>query len=155
METPSEPPTGARRPQNPLDTAAAADAIVPGPTTWRVLSHVGAYGFYILPLFGDLIPTFLIWMTKGREDAEVERHARAALNFQLTVWIMKLVVAPLCLIMIGFPALLVLLVIDFALPLVAAVRASEGKFFEYPVAFELVRPHEAPGSIEPDPLPGS
>jgi len=116
----------------------ASEAVTPGPTTWRVLSHLGAYGFYVLPVFGDLIPTFVIWMTKGREDPEVERHARAALNFQLSIWIMKLVTIPLCLILIGIPALAILMLIDFVLPLAAAIRASSGKFFEYPLAFELI-----------------
>ncbi|QDU69934.1 DUF4870 domain-containing protein [Engelhardtia mirabilis] len=136
MERPQEP-LRARRPSTPVD---AAEAVTPGPTTWRVLSHLGAYGFYVLPILGDLIPIFVIWITKGREDPEVERHARASLNFQLSIWIMKLVTIPLCLILIGFPALAVLILIDLALPLVAAIRAGNGKFFEYPLAFELIGP---------------
>ena len=141
-------PHRARRPQDPVE---AAEAVVPGPTTWRVLAHLGAYGFYVLPLFGDLIPPLVIWLTKGREDPEVERHARASLNFQLSVWIMKLVTIPLIFLLIGIPALLVLVAIDFVLPLVAAVRAGGGRYFEYPVAFELIGPPEGRGAAANEP----
>lgn len=130
-------PPGARRPETPVD---AAEAAVPGPTTWRVLAHLGAYGFWVLPLFGDLIPPLVIWLTKGREDPEVERHARASLNFQLSIWLMKLITIPLCLILIGLPALLVLVAVDLILPLAAAIRAGSGRYFEYPLAFEFIGP---------------
>ena len=117
------------------------DAVVPGDTTFRVLSHLGAYGFYVFPFFGDLIIPFVIWITKGRHDPAVERHARASLNFQITVWLMKLLCLPLTVILIGIPALVILFAIDLFLPVVAAIRASKGKEWRYPLDFELIKPH--------------
>ncbi|MGH8872840.1 MAG: DUF4870 domain-containing protein [Acidimicrobiia bacterium] len=114
---------------------------------WQVLSHASAFIQVIgLP---SLIGPLIIWLIK-RDDQAVEPHARAALNFQLSlliyfvvggllaflfaITVIGLVVAiPLVLI------LLVLVVLELIFALLASLAASRGELYIYPMSLELIK----------------
>lgn len=70
--------------------------------------------------------------------AYVQRQAKAALNFQLTMFIAWVVTLALMFVLVGFLLVVPLALVEIVSCIVAAVRASEGKPVNY-VAIRFVR----------------
>lgn len=115
--------------------------------TWRVLAHASAFiQFLGVP---SVVGPLIVWLLR-RDDPIVEPHARAALNFQLSLLIYFLfggVVAFVAFVtIIGIPIaalivifLLVLLFLELLFALLATLAASRGQLYRYPMSLELVK----------------
>ena len=115
--------------------------------TWRVLAHASAF----VQLLGipSVIGPLVIWLVR-RDDPMVEPHARAALNFQLSLLIYFLVgglvavIAFLTIIGIGVAFLIaavlfVLFILELVFALMATLAASRGEFYVYPMSLHLIK----------------
>jgi uncharacterized Tic20 family protein len=69
----------------------------------------------------------------------VTHHAKEALNFHLSILIYALCCVPLCFIVIGVPLLIIIGLGGVICSIVAAVKASDGVFYQYPFAIRFVR----------------
>lgn len=98
-----------------------------------ILSHLSA-----LMGVGFVLP-FIVWLVKRHEADLVAAHAAEALNFHLSVLLYTLCLVPFCFIGIGVPFLIVLLLGSVVLAIIAAVRASDGGFYRYPLTIRLVK----------------
>lgn len=115
--------------------------------TWRVLAHASAFiQFLGVP---SVVGPLIVWLLR-RDDPVVEPHARAALNFQLSLLIYFLlggIVAVVAFVtIIGIPIaalvvifLLVLLFLELLFALLATLAASRGELYRYPMSLELVK----------------
>ncbi|HSJ36187.1 MAG TPA: DUF4870 domain-containing protein [Acidimicrobiia bacterium] len=115
--------------------------------TWRVLAHASALIQFIgIPSF---VGPLVVWLLR-REDAVVEPHAREALNFQLSliiyfaigivvgiIAVVTLVGIPLAVLIFAFLGVLLLAEVVFAI--LAALAASRGEFYRYPLSIELIK----------------
>jgi uncharacterized protein len=109
-------------------------------------AHLSAFlaAWLLLAFLGPL----LVWLLKRHDDPFIDRHAREALNFNLSLsvyGVAAVVLAiPVGLFTLGLgliPMVVVggaLLVAWVVLPIVAAVRASNGEPFHYPVTIRFV-----------------
>ena len=98
-----------------------------------ILSHLSA-------LIGvSLILPLIVWLVKKNESDLVAAHAVEALNFHLSLLIYAICAIPLCFIVIGVPLLAVLIIGSVVLAIIAAVQASDGKFFRYPLTIRMVK----------------
>lgn len=115
--------------------------------TWRVLAHASAF----IQLLGipSVVGPLVVWLVR-RDDPVVEPHARAALNFQLSVLIYFLVggvvavIAALTIIGILLTALIVILllalfVLELVFALMATLAASRGELYVYPLSLDLIK----------------
>ncbi len=98
---------------------------------WATLVHLGAILFYFLPA---LIGYFLL---KDRGPF-VRIHTRAALNFQLTVLLGYLVGFFTLWMLVGYPILLAVGVLNIAFSIAAAVAANRGQLYTYPLSVTFV-----------------
>jgi uncharacterized Tic20 family protein len=85
-----------------------------------------------------LILPLIVFLVKKGESENVAAHAKEALNFHLSLMIYGFGSLLLCMIFIGIPLLFALALMAFVLPIVAAVKASEGNFYRYPLTLRLV-----------------
>lgn len=98
-----------------------------------ILSHLSA-------LLGvGLILPFIVWLVKRNDPDPVAAHAAEALNFHLSVLLYTICAIPLCLILIGIPLLILLALGSIVLAILAALRASDGGFYRYPLTIRLVK----------------
>ena len=118
-------------------SAPPGGAVTGDERTWGMLAHLSALLGMIVP-FGNVIAPFLIWRARRDQSAFVGEHAREALNFNLSVLLGVAVCYILTWLLIGLLLLAVLVIVWFALSLRAAVRASEGYVYRYPLAFRFV-----------------
>jgi len=114
---------------------------------WQVLAHASAF----IQVVGipSLVGPFIVWLIK-RDDPAIEPHARAALNFQLSLLIYFIVGGFLALLfaitVVGLIVTIPLLIFLFALfllelifALLAALAASRGQLFDYPLSMNLIK----------------
>ena len=104
-----------------------------GDKIWSMLSHLSAlFGVgFILPL--------VVYLAMRKESDYVACNAREALNFHISVFIYGLCCIPLVFVLVGIPLLIGLVIASFVLAIIAAVKASDGECYRYPLTLRLVR----------------
>lgn len=119
---------------------------------WATAAHLSSLvGMLGIPA---VIGPLVVWLMKKDDHPFVESQAREALNFQISVLIYAVVGAIVAVIVtvltlgVGvlavIPAALVFLVGVFVLPIVAAIKASKGTNYRYPLTLRLVSgPHRS------------
>jgi uncharacterized protein len=102
--------------------------------TLAIFAHVGA-------IFFPLLAPFLIYLIKKGEnpDSFSVDQAREALNFQITCTIGMMIGAVLSLILIGIFIVYGLIMANFILCIIAAIKASDGVRYRYPMTLRLIR----------------
>jgi uncharacterized Tic20 family protein len=115
--------------------------------TWRILAHASAFiQFLGIP---SVVGPLVVWLMK-RQDPVVEPHARAAVNFQLSVLIYFFgavavaIVAALTIIGVGLTVLIALLLpvlflLELVFAVLASMAASKGELYRYPLSLDLIK----------------
>jgi uncharacterized protein len=121
--------------------AAPAPATPPteNERTWGMLAHLSALCGLIIPLLGNVLGPLLVSVARSDQSPFVAAHAKEALNFNITVSLAAIVCALLMLVFIGFLFGVALFVAWLVMTLIAAIRASEGALYRYPVSLRLVK----------------
>jgi uncharacterized Tic20 family protein len=123
METTQPPPT-------PISSADVR--------TWNVLCHASALLGLFLHFLGHLLGPLIVWLVKRGDAPEIDAHGKESLNFQLSMLIYDAIAAILCLVLIGIPILIALWIMNTVCVIIASIRASEGKFYRYPVTIRFL-----------------
>jgi uncharacterized protein len=135
MESTPLPPDGAPpTPPPPLQGGLSKDE-----KNLAMLAHLLAFSVCVMPFFGNIIGPLVLWLLKKDTRPFVEHHAKEALNFNITVTIAVTVCLSL---FILFLPLLIAAAIGIAavvLTIIAAVKASEGVQYRYPLTLRLVK----------------
>lgn len=100
--------------------------------TLAVIAHAGG-------IFFSFIPSLIIWILKKEESPFVSAQAKEALNFQISIAIYMVVCYILAIILIGFLLIPIVYLVNLVLCIVAAVKASEKKYYLYPLAIRLIK----------------
>jgi uncharacterized Tic20 family protein len=95
------------------------------PTCWGIVS-----GF---------VGALIIWLMKKDQSAYVDEQGKEALNFQITMLIAFVGAWILMFILIGMLLMPLLLIANLVLCIIAAVAASKGEHYKYPLAIRLLK----------------
>jgi uncharacterized Tic20 family protein len=107
--------------------------------TLVVLCHLlGLAGFTGIPFANVLAPLFL-WLWKKEGNPEVDAHGKEAINFQISVTIYAIIAGLTILIIIGFALLPLVLISALVLTIIAALEASKGRFYRYPLTIRFLK----------------
>lgn len=116
---------------------------------WAVLVHLG------IAVFAIVVP-LVVYLTVGKEDPDVRHHAREALNFQISffiVWLLGFVLTAVTMVgsamwgggreppvsfFLMFPLMFLLFFLAFALSIYGAVQAGRDRRWRYPVSLRFV-----------------
>lgn len=126
--------------------ASHASGIPSDIRNWGVGAHLSGYVGFVAA-FAFLGP-LVVWLIKRDAHPFIDHHGKEALNFQLSVLLYLVVGAiaaiPIAIFTVGL-GLLVLIPVGLALavawlvlPIVAAVRASNGEGYRYPVTIRFI-----------------
>ena len=96
-----------------------------------VLTHLGG-------IFFSFVPGLLIWLIKKDENAFLGEQGREALNFQITLLIAYMACYVLMFVLIGFLLVAVVWLVNIVLCIVAAMHASKGESYRYPLTLRLL-----------------
>ena len=105
-----------------------------------VFSHLGG----LIPCcFLPIIIPFFVWITKGEESPFVNRQAKEALNFQISLSIYFaccwLLVFTILGIPIAFIAFIVFVITNFVCSIIGAVKTSQKITYNYPMNLRLIK----------------
>lgn len=100
--------------------------------------HLSSLSGLFVP-FGGLIGPIVIWAMKKDDDSFVNRHGIAAINFRISVYLYSIICFLLALVLVGFFLLAALALADLIFTVIAAIKASEGKEFTYPLSLRLIK----------------
>jgi uncharacterized Tic20 family protein len=99
---------------------------------WSILCHLSTFlGVpFLLPL--------VVYLAMRNESEYVACNAKEALNFHISLLIYGLCCIPLVFIIIGIPMLILLGLFGLVMAIVAAVKASDGSCYRYPLTIRLI-----------------
>ena len=120
----------------PLPASAPAVSNV---CAWTALCHASALLGVFLHFPGHLLAPLIVWLMKRDESPEIDAHGKEAVNFQISMLIYNVVAAVFCLILIGFVFLAILWVLNAVFVIIAAIQASDGKFYCYPMTIRFIQ----------------
>lgn len=107
--------------------------------TWAMLCHLTALAGFIGIPFGNILGPLICWLLKKEEYPFVNEQGKEALNFQITLTIAALIAGLLCLILIGIPILLAIIIGGVVLSIMAGIKANDGVSYKYPFRIEFFK----------------
>ena len=116
------------------------------PITMSTLCHLSSFSSFFVP-FGNILGPLVVWLLRKNHMPAVDKHGKAALNFNISIAVYGLVTAaislPLIFILIGIPLLMAavagLFIWWLVATVMAAVKAGNGEFWEYPFSIRFLR----------------
>ncbi|NQX27852.1 DUF4870 domain-containing protein [Microbacteriaceae bacterium VKM Ac-2854] len=124
MSTPPPPPPQQYTPAAPLNPADEK--------TWSILVHLGGI------IFGFL-PSLIVYLVFKGRGPFLEAHSKTALNFQITMLIAYIAGWILSFIGIGLLVLAAVWVVLIVFSIIAAVKASQGQYYTYPLTIAFIK----------------
>jgi uncharacterized Tic20 family protein len=118
--------------------AARATSVDETVRTTAVVAHLSTFAGLIVP-FGSVIGPLAVWLTRRHQDPFIDQAGREALNFGISIAIYGAVVLVAALMLVGIPFLIVGVAAWVVLASLAAVKASQGQIYRYPLTMRLVR----------------
>jgi hypothetical protein len=106
---------------------------------WAMFCHIAGLAWmlwWLAPVIGGVVGTLIVWQVKKDDDPFIDQHGKRALNFQLS---MLLYAAALCLTIIGVFLTPVVGILDIVFTIIAALRASDGKDYQYPLTIPFIK----------------
>ena len=106
--------------------------------TTAVVAHLSTFAGLVVP-FGSVIGPLAVWLTRRDRDPFIDQAGREALNFGITIAIYGSVLVVAALMLVGIPLLMVGVIAWVVLASLAAVKASQGQAYRYPLTLRLIR----------------
>lgn len=106
---------------------------------WAVVCHLSALLGFVVWGVGIVLGPLVAWLVKRDTHPFVDDQGKEALNFQITVFLAGLVCTGLMFVLIGIPLLVALGIFDLVCIVIAAVKASEGVAYRYPISLRLIK----------------
>jgi len=94
-----------------------------------VLSH-------ILTLVAPVLAPLIIYLIKKNESSYVAEHAKESLNFQITAWLVTIV---LIITVIGIFLLWLVWIGVLICVIIATIKASDNKTYRYPLSIRFIK----------------
>jgi uncharacterized Tic20 family protein len=105
---------------------------------WCMLLHLSLLAGHAVAL-GGIIAPIVIWQVKKDEIPEIDVHGKNAVNWLIT-WIIYMAVSvALAFVIIGIPLLIVGGIAGVVFPIIAELKANEGKVWKYPLAIAFLK----------------
>jgi uncharacterized Tic20 family protein len=132
------PRCGANLAEGGANQATGAGAAGQQVRNTAVAAHLSTFAGLVMP-FGSVIGPLAVWLTRRDRDPFIDQAGREALNFGISIAIYGSVVLVAALMLVGIPVLIVGVIAWVVLASLAAVKASQGQSYRYPLTMRLVR----------------
>ena len=100
--------------------------------TLAILTHLSG-------MFFSVIVPLIVWLTSKETKPWLSSQSKEALNFQITVLIGYVIASALMVVLVGFFLFLIVWALNIVLCIIAAVKASQGTEYSYPLTVRLVK----------------
>jgi uncharacterized protein len=118
-----------------------------------MFTHIAALAGWFTGGLGFILGPLIMWLVKKDQSPFVDRHGKAAVNFQLSILVYSLAATVffvvITILTLGIGALLMIpllilgvlavLVLEILFPILAGLAANQGKEYRYPLALALLK----------------
>jgi uncharacterized Tic20 family protein len=104
---------------------------------WAMVCHLSALCAYVGIPFGQILGPLVVWLMKRDESALVDYHGRQALNFNITVTIIGIILLILVCLVFTIPLMFALPVYHIIFIIIATIRANDGVYYYYPLTWRF------------------
>jgi uncharacterized Tic20 family protein len=116
------------------------DEIPPDERGLAAVTHLSGLAGYIIPLGGVIVP-IIIWIVKS-DSRVISNIAKQALLLNVVIFLLLIISVILLLTVVLIPLIFVFWIVAglaaIALPVIGAIKASEGTYYRYPVIGSMV-----------------
>ena len=106
---------------------------------WGMLCHLSALvGFLGVP-FGNILGPLVVWLIKRNDSTVIDEAGKEALNAQIAATVYCMGAGLLCLILIGFPILFGIIIVDLVFIIQASLKVNNGEKYSYKFIFRLIK----------------
>lgn len=106
---------------------------------WAMALHLSQFAGYAVPLAGFVVP-IVIWQTMKDDYPEIDEHGRAVANWIISHLLYVVGAVLLTFVAVGIPLLIVLAILGIVFPIIGAIRAAEGRCWNYPLTISFFGP---------------
>lgn len=106
---------------------------------WAAITHASALVGLLGNGIGFLLAPLLIWLIKRNDHPFLDDQGKEAVHFQITMLLAAIVGGILTVVLVGFVILLAVAILAVIMPIVAAIKASEGERYRYPLTLRLIK----------------
>jgi len=107
---------------------------------WAMGCHLIALCGIVVPFpSANLLGPLILWLIKREDGAFIDDQGKESLNFQISLFIYALACLILAVIGIGVFLLLPLALFGLVCVIIAAIKASEGIAFRYPLCIRFIK----------------
>ena len=117
---------------------------------WAMGCHLAALAAYVGVPFGNILGPLIIWLLKKDQFPLVDEHGKQSLNFQISMIIyglllgVAILITSITVILIPVAVLLGILlafviIADFVLVVIAAIKVSNGESYQYPFTIRFIQ----------------
>ena len=104
---------------------------------YAMFLHLSQLTWYALgPL--SIVLTLILWMIKKDESPFIDDHGREAMNFTLSILLYSVIAGVLIFVVIGAFLLPAVMIFQFIVVIMAAVRAHGRAFYRYPMSIRFI-----------------
>jgi len=103
--------------------------------TYLLLMHLSQLLIWVIPVIGVIVP-ILMWTTNKHKNTAVDIHGKNILNFSISYAIYAVA---LTIIIVGIPLLVVLFGVYAVAIIIAAIKASNGEYWKYPLSIKFIK----------------
>mgnify|MGYP003629805863 CR=1 FL=1 len=107
--------------------------------TYAMFMHLSLLAHVVLSLIAIVIP-IIMWNIKKDESPFLDDHGREALNFQISLLVLSIILIPIGIITCsaGFFLYIPLYVMALVGMIQASTAANRGEFYRYPMTFRFI-----------------
>ena len=106
---------------------------------WAMLCHLSALLAFTCIPFANLIAPLIIWMVKRETHPFVDDQGKEAVNFQILLSIIGIVIFILSFVGIGIFLGPILGIVLLVFAILAGVKANSGEYYRYPFNWRLIK----------------
>jgi uncharacterized protein len=100
--------------------------------------HLSQLASVIVPVAGIVLP-IVIWQTQKDKMPALDAHGKMVANWLLSELIYACISVVLMFVLIGFLTILAVLVMGIVFPIIGAIKANNGEFWEYPLTIKFLK----------------
>ncbi len=100
--------------------------------------HLSQLANFILPPAGIVAP-IIIWQIKKDEMPALDAHGKMIVNWMISSLIYGFVSAILVFFLVGIFLLIALGIVGIVFPIIGAIKANNGEFWEYPLTIKFLK----------------
>lgn len=92
---------------------------------------------FLFPV-GIILP-IVLWQTQKEKMPALDAHGKMVTNFMISMTIYFFVSFILAFVLIGFLLIPVLAILGIVFPIIGAIKANNGEFWEYPLTIKFLK----------------